>query len=134
MVSPKPNGNPLGKPVSLGSPILVGVVGGSGARAVPPPVGRLGRAVGGEVAGVVGAGGLLLLLQLRAWRAFARVHVHPAAALLADDETAPVELALALVHLAHRLRVVATPTAHDVTAVRVQGCLVARASCCAQRS
>lgn len=51
------------------------------------------------------------------WGVLAGVHVHPAATLLAADEAAPVKLALALVHLAHRLGVVAPPTAHDVTSV-----------------
>ena len=51
---------------------------------------------------------------------FARENVHPAPALLAHHEAAPVELALTLVHLAYSLGVVATPTTHDVTAVSAQ--------------
>ena len=89
---------------------------GGAARVQPGPIGGLGRE---EVL----LGGPL-----------ARVHVHPAPALLAHHEAAPVELALALVHLAHGLGVVAAPAAHDVAAVGPQGRLVARAARRAQRT
>ena len=48
---------------------------------------------------------------------FAGVQTDGSQALLALDFAAPAELAVALVHALHGGRIVATPTAHDVTSV-----------------
>lgn len=56
---------------------------------------------------------------------FARVYVHSFLTVLALHSAAPFELALALVDLLDSRGVVATPTAHDLTAVRAPGRLIA---------
>ena len=72
--------------------------------------------------------------QVVARRRLAGVLVDDARALPAGHVTAPAEPAVALVDAHDAPRVVATPTAHDVTAVRPQRRLAAPASGRAQRT
>jgi len=72
--------------------------------------------------------------QVVARRRLACVLVDDARALPAGHVTAPAEPAVALVDAHDAPRVVATPTAHDVTAVRPQRRLAAPASGRAQRT
>jgi len=62
------------------------------------------------------------------------VLIDDARAQLARDLTTPGEPAVALLHSLHSRRVVATPTTHDVTAVRPPRRLPALPARCAQRS
>ena len=117
----------LGKPISFGASAVVHVVPGVQAGAISVPVAGTAVVLFGPVGNPRWDEAVL-------GRPLTRVHVHPAPTLLAHHEAAPVELALALVHLAHSLGVVASAAAHDVTAVRAQGGFVARASRRAQRT
>lgn len=62
----------------------------------------------------------------------ARVHVQGLQAVLAAHGAAPVELTLALGHPGDAGGVIASPTAHDFTAVHASGSQVAHAACCTQ--
>lgn len=61
----------------------------------------------------------------------AREHLHPLAAGVALDEAAPLELAVALPHPGVLVRIVATATAHQMTAVTMRRGAVAQPTLCA---
>lgn len=60
-------------------------------------------------------------------RSFAGKNLRPLATGVAFHKTAPLEFTVALPHLGVLMRVVAPPTAHEVTAVRVRRRPVAQA-------
>lgn len=60
------------------------------------------------------------------------MHVQGLQAVLTADGTAPVELTLTLGHPCDVGGVVASPAAHDFTAVHASGGQVAHTSCCTQ--
>lgn len=60
------------------------------------------------------------------------MHIQGLQAVLAAHGTAPVELTLALGHPSDSGGVIASPTAHDFTAVHASGSQVAHTTCCTQ--
>lgn len=60
------------------------------------------------------------------------MHIQGLQAVLTADGTAPVELTLTLGHSCDMGGVVASPAAHDFTAVHASGGQVAHTSCCTQ--
>lgn len=87
------------------------------------PSTRISRSVGSSSFSALR---LLLLEFLESL--FAGEHLRPLTASVAFDEAAPLELTVALPHFGVLVRVVAPPTAHEVTAVRVRRGAVAQAS------
>lgn len=86
----------------------------------------------GCFAGSVGGVSSGLVQPFSSFGSLARVYVYSFLTVLTLHRAAPLELALALGDLLDSRGVVATPTAHDLTAVCAARCLIADPSGCAQ--